>query len=93
MPRPVDPGPPPFGESHEPRPLTPTHVVDPQRFPAPTWEELTLVIRDRELAYLAWLALLRSPPEFRVLASLALGLHHELQAHRPPPAGTQAEAR
>jgi hypothetical protein len=83
---------PPFGKSHEPLPLTPPHVVDPQRFPAPSWEELTVVIRDRQDAYLAWLALLRAPPEFRVLASLAVRIYQELRGRRPPPAGPQGEA-
>jgi hypothetical protein len=92
MPRLFGPGFPPFGRSHNPLPLTPPHVVDPQRFPAPTWEELTVVIRDRQDAYLAWLALLRAPAEFRVLASLAVRIYQELQGRRPPaepPAGAR----
>jgi hypothetical protein len=92
MPRFSGPGLPPSGEPDEPLPLTPRHVVDPQRFPAPTWEELTAVIRDRQEAYLAWLALLRAPAEFKVLASLAVRIHQELHGRRPPPAGSQAEA-
>jgi hypothetical protein len=62
----VGPGFPALGESDEPLPLPPRHVVDPQRFPGPTWEELTAIISDRQEAYLAWLALLRAPPESRV---------------------------
>jgi hypothetical protein len=92
MPRLSGPGLPPFGESHDRLPLTPRHVVDPDRFPAPTWEELTDVIRDRDHAYLAWLALQRSPAEFRVLASLAVQIYREVHALRPsPPAGPQVE--
>jgi hypothetical protein len=92
MPRLSGPGFPPFGESDEPLPLTPRHVVDPQRFPAPTWEELAAVIRDRQDAYLAWLALLRASPEVKVLASLAIRIYQELHDRQPPPAGPRAEA-
>jgi hypothetical protein len=91
MPRLSGPGFPPFGESDEPLPLTPRHVVDPQRFPAPTWEELSAVM-DRQDAYLAYLALLRAPAEIKVLASLAIRICQELYDRRPPPAGPHAEA-
>jgi hypothetical protein len=87
MPRPLAPGLPPFEDPNERFPLHPPHVVDPQRFPAPTWEQLTVVLEDREVAYLAWLVLLRAPPEFRVLASLAIELHRELQARDQAKAG------
>lgn len=87
MPRLSGPGLPPFGESREPLPLTPTHVVNPEHFPAPTWEELTAVIKDRQDAYVAWLALLRAPPEIRVLARLAVRIYQELQGRRPPLSG------
>jgi hypothetical protein len=86
MPRPPDPGFPPSEEPDEPFPLHPAHVVNPERFPAPTWEQLSVVLEDREIAYLAWLVLLRAPPEFRVLARLAVALHHGRQA------GDQAKA-
>jgi hypothetical protein len=93
MPRLSGPWFPPFGRSHEPLPLTPPHVVDPQHFPAPTWDELTAVIRDRQDAYLAWLALRRAPAEVRILALLAVRVFQERHCRRRPPAGPPAEGR
>lgn len=52
-----------------------------------------VVIKDRQDAYLAWLALLRAPPEFRVLASIAVRIYDELHGRRPPPAGPRTEER
>lgn len=75
-------------------PPPPPHVVDAWRFPAPTREDLAPAIADKELAYLASLALLRAPPEFRVLAHLLLRLFEEKQDNvaKPPWPGPSAEA-
>jgi hypothetical protein len=66
---PPEPGP------FEPPP--PPHVVNPWRFPAPSEEQLTWAIGDKELAYLASLVLLRADPEIRVLAALLVRLFEE----------------
>jgi hypothetical protein len=79
---------------YEPPP-PPPHVVDHERFPAPSVDELAAALASRDLGYLANLALRRGRPEFRVLASLLL---RQWQARRgdtdaPPDRGPSREAR
>jgi hypothetical protein len=72
-----------------PPPPPPRHVVDPWRFPAPSAKELTPVIGDKELAYLASLALLRADPEIRVLAALLVRLHKQQSGGAVEPPGPE----
>lgn len=67
---------PPRPEPYDPPP-PPPHVVDPWQFPVPSARDLTSVLGNKELAYLASLALLRAGPEIRVLAALIVRLHDD----------------
>jgi hypothetical protein len=55
-------------------PPPPPHVVDDERFPAPSADELAAALASKDLGYLAHLALRRGGPQFRVLASLLVRL-------------------
>jgi hypothetical protein len=64
---------PPCREPYDPPP-PPPHVVDDERFPAPSANELAAALASKDLGYLAHLALRRGRPEFRVLAALLVRL-------------------
>ena len=78
---------PPHPEPYDP---PPPHVVDPWQFPAPSAQDLTPLLGNKELAYLASLTLLRADPEIRVLAALIVRLHNRWRndAEAPPEPGS-----
>lgn len=89
MPRWRTPDYPPRPEPYDPPP-PPPHVLDPRQFPVPSARDLTPVLGNKELAYLASLALLRAGPEIRVLATLIVRLHDDRSndAEEPPEPGS-----